>query len=74
MTRYAHPSLGSSTDRDLSRLICRDCSTRTHAVVIPADEQADHDAWHAAEDSDRPGVWVSGQWVAKPGSARTGNS
>src|SRR3954470_11873370 len=43
-TRYIFPV--SNGDADYSRLICRDCSTRTTGVQIPADEQAEHDAWH----------------------------
>jgi hypothetical protein len=27
-------------------LLCRDCSTRTTGVMIPADEREAHNAWH----------------------------
>jgi hypothetical protein len=32
-------------------VVCRDCSTRSTAAVIPADEQAHHDAWHVSVDT-----------------------
>jgi hypothetical protein len=31
---------------DLATLICLECSTRTTGVTIPADERAQHNAWH----------------------------
>jgi hypothetical protein len=30
-----------------SELLCLECSTRTTAVAIPADERQAHDLWHA---------------------------
>lgn len=44
-TRYAFARFPDN-EWDYSRIICRDCSSRTHVVQIPADEQAEHDAWH----------------------------
>lgn len=32
---------------DKGVVICRECSTRSHGVMIPADERTDHDRWHA---------------------------
>lgn len=47
--RYTFPTLGSSTDLDFSRLICRDCSSRSTLVVIPADEREAHEVFHKAD-------------------------
>jgi len=46
--RYAAPSWA------YGRLLCRECSTRTLAVMIPADERADHDAWHDGATTPAP--------------------
>jgi hypothetical protein len=41
---------------DASRVICRDCSTRTSAVEIPTFERAEHDVWHDGEIGESPGA------------------
>lgn len=33
----------------LDLVICGDCSTRSLLALIPRDEIAEHDAWHAGE-------------------------
>ena len=50
--RYANP-FDSFGDADHSRLICKDCSTRSTAVVIPADEREAHDTWHNHLNTER---------------------
>jgi hypothetical protein len=41
--------LSSNGEHDFSRVVCEDCSTRTRAVVIPADERDEHDVYHRAD-------------------------
>lgn len=36
---------------DQSRVMCRDCSTRSTGVMIPADEIGEHDQWHNQEEA-----------------------
>ena len=46
--RYAYTGDGHGS-LDYSRVLCRDCSTRTRGVVIPAAEQTEHEVWHKAD-------------------------
>jgi hypothetical protein len=32
-------------------VVCRDCTTRSRGVLIPVEEIADHNDWHAAQAS-----------------------
>jgi hypothetical protein len=46
--RYTYAP-GQHAELDYSRVICRDCSTRSTVVTIPAEEQETHEVEHRAD-------------------------
>lgn len=48
---------------DRFNLMCRDCSTRSNGVLIPADEHDDHEIWHEYLDFVLKGVALLDQKV-----------
>lgn len=46
-SRYTE--LVHSDGPDYTLLMCKECSTRSTGVIIPADEREEHDAWHVQQ-------------------------